>query len=38
MTFSGPVTINGNDAWALQTNRFFQIANTALDDTFRRDQ
>jgi autotransporter-associated beta strand protein len=30
MTFSGPVTLNGNDGLGSPTNRFFQIANTAL--------
>jgi autotransporter-associated beta strand protein len=30
MTFSGPVTLNGNDGLGSATNRFFQIANTAL--------
>ncbi len=30
MTFSGPVTLNGNDSQGGATNRFFQIANTAL--------
>jgi autotransporter-associated beta strand protein len=30
MTFSGPVSLNGNDGLGTATNRFFQIANTAL--------
>jgi autotransporter-associated beta strand protein len=30
MTFSGPVSLNGNDGLGSATNRFFQIANTAL--------
>lgn len=30
LTFSGPVTLNGNDSLGNPTNRFFQIANTAL--------
>jgi autotransporter-associated beta strand protein len=30
MTFSGPVTLNGNDSLGTATNRFFQMANTAL--------
>jgi autotransporter-associated beta strand protein len=30
MTFSGPVSLNGNDGLGTPTNRFFQIANTAL--------
>lgn len=30
ITFSGPVTLNGNDSLGGPTNRFFQITNTAL--------
>jgi autotransporter-associated beta strand protein len=30
MTFSGAVSLNGNDGLGTATNRFFQIANTAL--------
>lgn len=30
LTFSGPVSLNGNDGLGGPTNRFFQIANTAL--------
>jgi autotransporter-associated beta strand protein len=30
MTFSGPVSLNGNDGLGTATNRLFQIANTAL--------
>jgi autotransporter-associated beta strand protein len=30
LTFSGPVSLNGNDGLGTPTNRFFQIANTAL--------
>ena len=30
MTFSGPVSLNGNDGLGSPTNRFFQMANTAL--------
>jgi autotransporter-associated beta strand protein len=30
MTFSGPVSLNGNDGLGTATNRFFQTTNTAL--------